>query len=467
MRFLEFARQQGDALLVILLGRRWLEEGVKEKFYRTEERARGVASVEYVDKVFVMDDLTIEQVLEIAKPQIYVMGEEFSHKTDTVAKEIEIIEAGGGKTVFSSGEVRYASTELLHKDIIEIKQERKHLFHKALSKQSIDIRKLLGSFEDFRKISILVIGDSIIDRYVACDALGMSSEAPVLVVNELEHKDFIGGAAIVATHLHGLGARASFVSVTGSDEPAAFLRERLDREGIKNRLIVDETRPTTFKIRYMVGQQKILRVSRLKDKHLNARMEEEVMRFIDEMGPCLDGIIVSDFSYGMITPRLADHISLVASRHNLKLFGDSQISSQMGNVAKFNNYYLLTPTEKEARLAIDDKYSGLEFVGNELLRRTQSRNIVLTLGENGFIAFEGGGGNPYVRTQHFPALNSSPADVMGAGDSLLTALAVSSCAGLNLMEASAVGTVVASLAVGRVGNVPVNIEEVRECLKSI
>lgn len=467
LRFLEFARSQGDCLLVAVQGNRRILPEVRDKFYDMRERANGVASLSIVDKVVLFDDISITDVIRAVKPHAYVLGEEFSRKTDLIKPEVELVEGFGGKVIFSSGDVSYSSVEFLEKDISNMRHERMHMLKDAIRRHAVSTRKLLEYCAAARKKHILVVGDTIVDQYVGCDAIGMSSEAPVLVVRELEHKEFVGGAAIVARHVRSLGAQCSFISLLGQDHEGEMVKQALRAEKIHARYIIDQGRPTTFKIRYMVGPQKLLRVSRLNEYHINQKMEETVKRNLDAIAGSLDGIIVSDFGYGMITPNVLEYIRQTALKHSIKLFGDVQSSSQIGNVAKFRNYYCLTPTEKEARIALEDKYSGLESLGLNLMKKTNSRNIVLTLGEKGFVSFQGTENEKFVKTQHFPALNPNPVDVVGAGDSLLTALTVASCAGADMMEASVIGATVASIAVGQMGNIPVTVKQLKEQLHQL
>ncbi|HPG59567.1 MAG TPA: PfkB family carbohydrate kinase [Candidatus Wallbacteria bacterium] len=466
LRFIEFAKKQGNYLIIALMGNNLIAGEIKDKFFDEKDRAHGVASLHYVDHVFVYNHNTMEEIISVIKPSVYVKGEEFSQKTDLIKNEIDLVEKNGGKVVFSSGDIHYAPTDFLEKNMSDIKHERLEKFRAAIKKQKISPERLLAHCDNFKNKHLLVIGDTIVDQYVVCDALGMSSEAPVLVVRELEHKEFVGGAAIVSRHVRALGARCTLVSLVGDDGPGEIVKAELDKENVEHRLIIDKDRPTTFKIRYMVATQKILRVSRLKDHHLNAKMTDKIIAHLDKIIPETDGIIVSDFCYGVITPKILDHISTLAKKYKTKLFGDVQSSSQIGNVAKFKNYYLIKPTEKEARIALDDKYSGIERLGNNLLSATGSQNMVLSLGPEGFIAFKTTEIKNFTRTQHFPALNPSPVDVVGAGDSLLTALSVASCAGADIMEAAAIGALMASIAVGKVGNIPVKIEEINQAIKT-
>ena len=63
----------------------------------------------------------------------------------------------------------------------------------------------------------------------------MSAEAPVIVVKELEQKSFIGGAAIVASHVASLGSNCHFISV-GDDDEGRWLKKILREQSIESHL---------------------------------------------------------------------------------------------------------------------------------------------------------------------------------------------------------------------------------------
>ena len=464
LRFLEFAKNQGDFLIVALQGKEKLEQKNRDKFFSEEERARGVAFLEGVERVFVFNEIPFWEIIKIVQPDIYVRGEEFAEKTNENREEIELVEKFGGKVMFRSGDIRYASSDFLDQDIMDIDQQHQEQFKMTLEKQNISIDRLKKCNDLFKDAHMLVIGDTIVDQYIACDALGMSAEAPVLVVRELENKEYVGGAAVVVRHLAALGAKCSFVSVTGSDEPGKLVMKALKKDNIQANLVVDSERPTTFKIRYMVGHQKLLRVTRLQDHYINEKIENEIIRFIEAVSDNINGIVVSDFVYGVITPKVLESISKIAEKKNIKLFGDVQSSSQIGNVAKFEKFDLITPTERESRIAMDDKYNGLELLGANLIKKTNSRNLVITLADKGFIAFQYNQKEDFIKSQHFPALCVNPVDVLGAGDALLAGFSLSMCAGADLMEAAALAAGVASIEVSKIGNTPVTCEEIKRWL---
>ena len=218
---------------------------------------------------------------------------------------------------------------------------------------------------------LIVLGDTIVDQYAACEAIGMSAEAPVVVVRELAKRNFIGAAAVVAAHIRALGAQVDLVSVVGNDSIADLVQKELQSQGIGDALTRDPSRPTTFKKRYVVENQKLFRVSRLEQHNLDGPIEDQLIARLEELAPNVQGIVVSDFVYGVVTPRVLATIQTLAKRHNLMLFGDLQCSSQVGSISRFHNFSLLSPNERELRLALQDKDSGLERLSQQLLEETQ------------------------------------------------------------------------------------------------
>ena len=311
-----------------------------------------------------------------------------------------------------------------------------------------------------------MLGDTIVDQYAACEAIGMSAEAPVVVVRELERKNFIGGAAVVAAHISALGAHCDFISVVGADSTAELVRQELANQGIGDGLSSDPSRPTTFKKRYVVENQKLFRVSRLEEHNLDAACGRSGDRPLERLAPGAKGIVVSDFVYGVVTPRILEVVQHLAQQHNLLLFGDLQCSSQVGSITRFEGFSLLCPNEREARLALQDKDSGLEQLSQRLLQITRSERLVMKLGPEGFIAYDRAS-NGQLSSQAFPALSVNPLDVAGAGDSLLALFATGLASGQAMMPTAALACCMAALAVETMGNTPISAAALRSSLQEV
>lgn len=455
LRYLQFAKSKGDLLVVAVQ-----KLGKHNEHFSQQERAEAISNLAIVDRVVLLDGDIITAITKL-KPNYYVKGKEFENKSHLFSDEIEAVKKIGGKIVYSSGEVKYATSRIgkTHKN--EITREKLQSFLKSCERQKIDLLKLKKAIEDFNKLNMLVIGDTIVDQFVACDSLGISSEAPVQVVRELDAQEFIGGAAIIALHLKKMGANTYFLSVVGSDSTASYVQEALDKAQINSLLHKDESRPTTFKIRYMVNNQKLLRVSRLKQHSLSKEIENVYIDELKRIIPSMDGVIVSDFAYGMLTPKIISTILELSKTHRVKIFADAQSSSQIGDIAKYRGITLSTPTEKETRIALSDQESGIEKLAHRFLNETKNDNLTITLGDQGVLAYTHNPEDPCdYNSEYFCALSDSAVDVAGAGDAFLSGASLTLSSGLNIMEASAIGSIMSAISVMRVGNISISKEEV-------
>ena len=468
MRFIEHAKSLGNKLIVAVYGDCHFSESERKRIYPQLVRAQGLSALHMVDYVLILDSHTLLDTLVSIKPAIFVMGKDYEQERN--AEEVEasrFANSSGIKVVYHSGEIHYASSELLHSSQKELEQARLHQFIESCKRQQVNIVDMSHYLGKFSNLRLLVIGDTIVDQYAACEPLGMSAEVPVLVVRELETKEYVGGAGIVATHVRALGAECYYLSIVGHDHPAEMVRNEMEKLQINAHLIEDSSRPTTFKIRYMVDNQKLFRVSRLQDHSPSQELESQLIERLEELVPQVDGVLVSDYVYGMVTNRLLTRLLELARKHSVKLFGDLQCSSQIGNISRFKEFDLICPTEREARIALGDNESGLEWIAQTLRDKTKSDELLIKMGGDGFIAYTNENGSGFLGRQHFPALAVNPVDVTGAGDSLLAAMSVSICAGASLMEASAIGACMASIAVQTVGNIPVSSEKLQTLLHSM
>ncbi|QNJ27836.1 PfkB family carbohydrate kinase [Synechococcus sp. A15-24] len=454
IRYLRHARGLGEQMVVALIG------DTNTSFtFQQQERAEALNMLGIADALLLLKADELDEAINALKPEVVVLGNEFKNNTQIQAT-LDQQRQQGGAVQFHAGEIHYATADLLSGSERDLRQQRRSLFQAACRRQGIERDQLLNAIKSWRSTRLIVLGDTIVDQYAACEAIGMSAEAPVVVVRELEHKNFIGGAAVVAAHITALGARCDFISVVGVDSTAELVRQELAVQGIGDSLSSDPTRPTTFKKRYVVENQKLFRVSRLEEHNLDAEVEDQVIAQLQSLAPLAQGIVVSDFVYGVVTPRILEVVHQLAKEHNLLLFGDLQCSSQVGNVTRFKNFSLLCPNEREARLALQDKDSGLEKLNQRLLQITESERLVMKLGSEGFIAYDREP-DGLLRSQAFPALSVNPLDVAGAGDSLLALFATGLASGQAMMPTAALACCMAALAVETMGNTPISATALR------
>ncbi len=449
LRLLSFAKECGDALIV------GVHRDHSETVVRASLRLEAVRSIGFIDHAFLLDEAP-ESFIAKARPSIVVKGKEYEQRRNA---EQAAVDAYGGTLIFGSGEVRFSSLDLLQRELLEMNFStiRKPLDYP--SRRGFALRDLSSVVERFRDLRVVVIGDLIVDEYVTCDPLGMSQEDPTIVVTPLRTDRFVGGAGIVAAHASGLGARVRYFSIVGNDEPAEFARRTLAAQGVDAVFLNDSSRPTTLKQRFRANGKTLLRVSHLRQHDASHEQTDELFERIIPALDEADLLVFSDFNYGCLPQALVDRLSRYGRERGLMMAADSQASSQMGDVSRFRDMHLLKPTEREARLAMQDFSSGLVVLADSLCVKARADHVLVTMGAEGLLVHARTTSGDARETDQLPAFNTAPKDVSGAGDCLLICTAMALAVKPDIWKAAYLGSIAAACQVSRVGNLPLTAEE--------
>jgi cytidyltransferase-like protein len=270
-RLLRFASECGDYLVVGVLADR-----KKETVVSQELRLEGLESISCVNDSFILKD-KLENFINQLHPDVIVKGKE--HELGVNIEE-KLVEEYGGRLLFGSGDTSFSSLDLLRKEFLEIDFSTIQKPTEFLTRHNVTLNDLATTVKKFHELSICVIGDSIVDEYITCEALGMSQEDPTIVVTPILNQKFIGGAAIVAAHAASLKAKVSFFSVCGEDGVAKYLKNQLLDKNVDAYLHTDESRPTTLKMKYRAGGKTLLRVSHLRQHAIGKALQEKIFDYV-------------------------------------------------------------------------------------------------------------------------------------------------------------------------------------------
>ena len=451
LRLLRFAAECGDFLVVGIT-----DDESERALIPAELRLEGVKSISFIDHAFVLQT-SPEQFIRELQPDVVVKGKE--HEAHANSEQLAI-ESFGGQLIFSSGEMRFSSIDLLKREMAEPNLSsivRPQDFPGRHGFTMADLRDIVKKFKGFR---VTVVGDLVVDEYITCDAIGMSQEDPTLVVTPIQNQMFIGGAGIVAAHGQTLGADVRYISVSGVDATARFARDKLDEYGVSASIFEDDSRPTTLKQRFRASGKTLLRVSHLRQHGVSREIAQKLSDSIKAALAKTDLLIFSDFNYGCLPQALVVEITEECKRRNILMVADSQSSSQIGDVSRFTDMMLLTPTEREARLAVRDFDSGLVVLAEKLRKKARAKNITLTLGAEGLLAHAATAKHDEWLTDRLPAMNQAPKDSAGAGDSLLITSSMAMAVGADIWQSMYLGSIAAACQVSRVGNMPLSPQDI-------
>ncbi len=469
IRYLQFARQQCDVLIVSVVGDLDASASEDRTYIPQELRAENLAALMFVDYVSITPAATAEAVLSRVKPDVYVKGREFERSTDpSFLAEKAIVEGYGGRIIFSSGEIVFSSCDLLERVSVSRELES-HRLNLVCRRYDISAGSVTETLERFRNLHVLVVGDIVIDRYVTCDALGVASESPVMSLVQRSETSYVGGAAIVARHVAALGAHAFLLSAAGTDPQSKWVTEVLAGEDVEAHLI--ESRPSLVeKTRFLADDSKLLKVDRAQSLPLDSVAERRAALILEQQSKIADAVIFCDFGYGMVTGSLLNRV-LPTLRHNVRTL-TADVSGGRANLFNFRHVDLLCPTEREVRMMLNDFDSGLSAVAWQLLDQTQARHLFITLEKRGIVVFERRSrdrNSPEwsgrLRSEQLPSFAEHAVDRLGCGDALLAASTLALASGDSPVQAAFIGNVAAAIEIAALGNCPVEADAMRDWLK--
>ena len=306
-----------------------------------------------------------------------------------------------------------------------------------------------------RDRKIVVLGDVMLDEFVWGDVTRISPEAPVPVVDVRRESVHLGGAANVLANLVALGAQACVIGVTGKDGAGERIRVAL-RETTAHQsndyLVVDERRPSTIKTRIIAHNQLVVRADRERRTPIDSRVEDDIIRVLEDVIANADAFVVSDYDKGVVTARVLAKILPLAYGRMPVL-----IDPKLRNFAFYRPATLVTPNHHEAlRMANleEDTDDGLHQAARLIRTKLECDSVLVTRGDRGMMLLEGDGNPVYVQT-----VAREVYDVTGAGDTVIATLAGALAAGASMLEAATLANHAAGVVVGKVGTATVSSDE--------
>jgi D-beta-D-heptose 7-phosphate kinase/D-beta-D-heptose 1-phosphate adenosyltransferase len=299
---------------------------------------------------------------------------------------------------------------------------------------------------------IAVVGDIMIDAYIWGSSNRVSPEAPVVVVNSKEQTFRLGGAGNVARNLKALNAKVSLFSVIGDDENAKILKSLI--KDFNSNLVEEKGRVTTKKLRIMASKQQVLRVDEEITKTILQETQDKILKDIQNSIDSFDAIVISDYAKGVVTKELSQKIIKLAKRNSIPILIDPKGS----DYSKYRGATLITPNKKEAIIAtnidIKDKksiYKAIKKLKDEL----ELEYGLITLSEDGIAILD---------DEFFivPTVAKEVYDVTGAGDTVLSAIAIAFANGFDIKSAAMFANSAAAVVVAKVGSATATIDEILE-----
>ncbi len=321
----------------------------------------------------------------------------------------------------------------------------------------------LAMIDSFAKRKVLVVGEAMLDSYLQGTSSRLNREAPVPIVDVREQVYVPGGAANTAVNLRSLGVQVAFLSVVGDDHEGGQLLRSLEERGVSaEHVLKQEGRGTLSKQRVIAGSQMVVRFDQGTTSAVDAGTERKLTARLVRLFVESDAVVISDYDYGIITPRVLETLQQLQAKQPRLIVVDSKRLTayrDLGVAAVKPNY-----EEAVQLLGLEQKQEGearvrqIEMQGRRILEVTGAAIAAITLDHSGALIFHGEDATPY-RTYARPEPNSRAA---GAGDTFASALAAGLACGAPIEHAAELASAAASIVVSKNGTAACFAEELKE-----
>lgn len=449
LRHLARAKELADVLVVSITADRFVNKGPGRPAFTENLRAEALASLESVDFVMITPDATALPAISAIKPHFYVKGgdyvDEDTDVTGNIRRERELVESYGGELVHTD-EIVFSSSELINRYLPQHSDAAGEWI--ARIREQFSIEEVQAWLDRVAALRVVVVGETIIDVYTQCEALGKASKDPVLCFSRGPSVSHAGGILAVAGHSAGLGATTT--AITGinhrnQEDPGLGL---LRRRGVDLRSVDINPRPTIRKERLIDKRTgaRVLEIYEMDDSPLPWKEEKNFIQEIIDAATDADVVIVADYGHGLISDasiRALTELSLFLAVNTQVNAGNRGFNS----VSRYPRADFVTLNGLEAGLEVRRRHVDFSTFIPAMRVRLGAAGILVTLGGSGLNLYSQDGS-----IIHAPALAPFVTDRVGAGDAVLTITALLSAVGAPPALIGFLGNLVGAWAVSFLGN---------------
>jgi D-beta-D-heptose 7-phosphate kinase/D-beta-D-heptose 1-phosphate adenosyltransferase len=322
-------------------------------------------------------------------------------------------------------------------------------------------KKLIcDTFLKFNNCRILSLGDLMVDVEIYGSVNRISSEAPVIIVDEKYKNNKLGGSANVVSNIIAFGGKVIPCGVVGNDIYGNFIKQEINNLSELNNILIDDSRPTTTKTRIFSSHQQVFRIDKESKIPINENIQLLILDYIKKHIHDFSGIIISDYNKGVLEYNFIQDVINFCRENNKLIFVDPKTGYY-----KYKNSNFITPNLNELSIMCnktinndDDIYS----FGMKVYKDLNLDGLIITRSEDGISIIRNSGHKMIT----LPTRSKDVSNVVGAGDTVISTFALSYLSGLSMEESAELANLAAGVVVGKVGTATATLDEILEIMGS-
>ncbi len=421
IRHFQEARTFGDVLIVTITPDVFVNKGFNRPAFPQALRAEAIAALKHVDYVAINNWPTAVETIKLLRPHFYVKGPDYKNKeadlTGEIYKEEATVNSVGGRLAFTD-DLTFSSSNIINKNMPPFSEKMQRYLEDF--KKKFSSKQVAETLQSLKNTKVLIIGESIIDQYSYCKALGKSGKEPMLALHYQKEETFPGGALAIANHLTQFSDHVSLLSFTGKADPyGAFIEERLDKQ-VERHLLPLEEGNTVVKRRFVEAHpfQKLFELYVMTNDEGHDADSKKLLAKLKELLPHYDTVIVADYGHGMLSK---EAIALLCTESKF-LAVNAQINAGnqgFNTIFKYAKAGFICLSENEIRLNVRSKKRDLREIVKEVAEALHAERFIVTRGQEGSLCYSKEEGFLEV-----PAFTGPIVDRVGAGDAIFSIAAL-------------------------------------------
>jgi rfaE bifunctional protein kinase chain/domain/rfaE bifunctional protein nucleotidyltransferase chain/domain len=444
------AKKISDILIVSVTEDKHVAKGPGRPAFNQLQRMDALSNLRAIDYVILSNETSAIDILKKIKPDFYFKGPDYKQLGKDITKKIlnekKEVEKYGGKLVITKSK-KYSSSNLINDNLNILTEEQKNIIKKV--KIKFNFEKIREIIEDLKNIKPLIVGETIIDHYFFCETIGKSGKEPTLVMRYSYDEMYLGGAGAISRHVSQFCKKNNFLTMIGEKENKLdFIKKNLPKN-TKSYFLKKKNSPTILKKRFLdeINKSKVLGVYSLDDSKLSIAQENELIKKMKQISKYSDLTILSDYGHGMITSKLRKE--LIKNSNFIAV--NAQVNA--GNIGyhslkNYSNINFMIINELELRHEMRSKDKKVEFLIKALSKKQKINYLVVTRGSAGAILYQ------RIKDKLFytGAFSKTSVDKIGAGDAMLSLLALCLYKKIDVNLSLLLSSLVAAQSVNIIGN---------------
>lgn len=449
----EEAKSLGDILVITMTSEDHVNKGPGRPYFNDDLRIKSIASLEFVDYVCVIPFPAAVEAIESVKPDIYCKGKEYENPdidiTGNILDDVNAVISQGGQVAYV-GSVVFSSSKLINSHFERHSGTTKSLIRNISNDYSFD--ELRNLINNFNSLSVLVIGDLIVDKYSTVSVQGLTSKNRVLSTRFVDDNLQAGGALAIFRHIREFTNNVKIFSLCGTESWASpFLNDYLSND--ENLIVRDDDFTTITKHRFVEGLSdgkelsKLYSVNYINKDHPPQTIVDKLAKKLRSIVRDFDLVLVADFGHGLLTDEIRD----IVQQESKFLSVNCQTNSYNYGFNIINRQYQRADSfsldQAEMSLACGkkkfDEVRELELLADSL----SSKYGWFTRGGSETVGFAQN--EPYCKCD---SLEKAVVDTVGAGDAFCAAASLGAVRSLPLELVTLMGQIAGAQAVSIVGN---------------